>query len=253
MPFDSAALPEGIELYIRLVWLFVGIITVLMLCLCYLFISMRRAEERESQSRAFSHLEIDGLEAERRRVSRELHDTVLPLVGDAQVSALIRSICTELMPPDFTRLSLNDSLSGLCVQFTKRAGIECACSIESGLNFTAYRPEHQLHIYRMVQESFTNIEKHSGAGRAVLVVRRSAENILICVSDDGHGLRSKTSLHDTPLTAKGIPSGAGLGIRSMRQRADILGAKIDFFSESGNGFMVKIEVPPPPPIFHRRK
>jgi signal transduction histidine kinase len=238
MPFGSAALPEGIELYIRLIWLFVFIITVLMLCLCYLFIAMRRAEEREFQSRAFSHLAIEGLEAERRRVSRELHDTVLPLVGDAQVSALIRSICTELMPPDFTRLSLNDSLSGLCVQFTKRAGIECACSIESGLSFTAYRPENQLHIYRMVQESFTNIEKHSGAGRAALVVRRSAENILICVSDDGHGL------YDTPLNTKGIPSGAGLGIRSMRQRAAILGARLDFISESGNGLMVRIEIPP---------
>jgi signal transduction histidine kinase len=244
MPFVSAALPEGIELYVRLVWLFVGIITVLMPCLCYLFISMRSAEERESQSSAFSHLAIEGLEAERRRVSRELHDTVLPLVQDARVSALIRSICTELMPPDFTRLSLNDSLSGLCVQFTKRTGIECACSIEGGLNFTAYRPENQLHIYRMVQESFTNIEKHSGAGRAALVVRRSAENILICVSDDGHGLRSKTRLHDMSLTTKGIPTGAGLGIRSMRQRAAILGARLDFISESGNGLMVRIEIPP---------
>jgi signal transduction histidine kinase len=150
------------------------------------------------------------------------------------------------MPPDFTRLSLNDSLSGLCVQFTKRAGIECACSIESDLSFTAYRPENQLHIYRMVQESFTNIEKHSGAGRAALVVRRSAENILICVSDDGVGIQSS-------LTARGIPMGAGLGIRSMRQRADILGAKIDFISESGNGLMVRIEVPPPPPNFSQTK
>jgi two-component system NarL family sensor kinase len=102
----------------------------------------------------------------------------------------------------------------------------------------------------MVQESFTNIEKHSGAGRAALVVRRSAENILICVSDDGHGLRSKTRLqsktrlHDTPLTAGGVPTGAGLGIRSMRQRAAILGARLDFISESGNGLMVRIEIPP---------
>jgi hypothetical protein len=46
MPFDNAALPEGIELYIRLVWLFVGIITVLMLCLCYLFIAMRRVTQK---------------------------------------------------------------------------------------------------------------------------------------------------------------------------------------------------------------
>jgi len=70
-----------------------------------------------------------------------------------------------------------------------------------------------------------------------LVVRHSNENILICVSDDGEGLCG------IPLSADGIPSGAGLGIKSMRQRADILGAKLDFISESGNGLMVRIELP----------
>jgi len=237
MPFESAAMPEGIELYIRLVWLFVFIIIVLMLCLCYLFIAMRRADEREAQSRAFSHLAIEGLEAERRRVSRELHDTVLPLVKDAEVSTLIRSICMELMPPDFARLSLNDSLAELCAQFTRRTGIECACSIEDGLSFAAYKPEGQLQLYRMIQESFTNIEKHSRAGRAALVVRRTADTILICVSDDGVGIRN------LPIRTS-LTVGSGLGIRSMRQRAAIVGAKLDFISESGNGLMVRIELPP---------
>ena len=214
-----------------------------------LYNRLQKAEKREQQSRAFSRETIIAQEQERSRVSRELHDTVLPLVRDGQVSAMIRSICVELMPPDFARLSLNDSLAGLCVQFTKRSRIECACSIEDGLSFSAYNPERQLHIYRMVQESFTNIEKHSKAGRAALVARRSNENILICVSDDGDGLQSKTSLqtktslHGIPLSADGIPSGAGLGIKSMRQRADILGAKLDFISESGNGLMVRIELP----------
>jgi hypothetical protein len=83
MPFVNVALPEGIELYIRPAWLFAGIITVLMLCLCYLYISMRRTEERGAQSLVFSHLAIKGLEMERWCVFRELHGTVLPLVKDA--------------------------------------------------------------------------------------------------------------------------------------------------------------------------
>jgi len=58
-------------------------------------------------------------------------------------------------------------------------------------------------------------------------------------------LQSKTGLQNTPLSADGIPSGSGLGIKSLRQRADILGAKLDFISESGNGLMVRIELPPP--------
>jgi len=242
MPFESAAMPEGIELYFRLVWLFVFIISILMLCLCYLFFAMRRADEREAQSRAFSNLAIEGLETERRRVSRELHDTVLPLVKDADVSTLIRSICMELMPPDFMHLSLNDSLAELCIQFIRRTGIECAYSIEEGLSFTVYKPESQLHIYRIVQESLTNIEKHSKAGQASLVVRRTGalltDNILICISDDGVGIRNLPNIQTN------LSVGSGLGIRSMRQRADILGAKLDFISESGNGLMVRIELPP---------
>jgi two-component system NarL family sensor kinase len=216
------------------------VIAVVISILINLYTSLGRAKKRERQSRAFSRQIITAQEQERSRVSRELHDAVLPLVHDNQVSSMIRSICVELMPPDFTRLSLNDTLAGLCIEFTKRSGIECACSIEDGLTFASYSPENQLHIYRMVQESFTNIEKHSRAGRAALVVRHSGENILICVSDDGQGLQSKPGLQ----SKSGLPEGAGLGIKSMCQRADILGAKLNFVSESGTGIMVRIEFPP---------
>jgi signal transduction histidine kinase len=240
MPHEIAAMPGSSEVYFRLVWLFVFIITALLLGLCYLFLSMRRAEEREHSSLVFSNLIIDSMETERRRVSRELHDTVLPLVRDPALSDTIRSICMELMPPDFTRLSMKDSLAALCAKFTQRTGIQCACSIEEALSFASISPENQLHLYRMVQESLTNIEKHSKAGRTALVARRSIhgsssdhvknEQILICISDEGVGLPGTNC--------------AGLGMRSMRQRAAIVGAKLDFISESGNGLMVRIEIPP---------
>ena len=234
MPYGSVAPLGGIEAYIRLLWLFVFIITFLMLLLCYLYLAMRRAQEREAQNFAFSHLAIEGLEAERRRVTRELHDTVLPLVNDPAVSALIRSICMELMPPDFSRLSIKDSLAGLCAQFAGKTGIECACSIDN-IDFSPLGVENQLHLYRLVQESLTNIEKHSGSARAFLTVRqypyKSLPAILVCVSDEGAGLEAAGETRE------------GLGIRGMRQRAAILGAKIDFISESGNGLMVRVEIP----------
>ena len=220
--------------YISLVWLFVIIITLLLLVVCYLFLAMRSSIERESRSLAFSHLVIEGIETERRRISRELHDTVLPLVKNSEVSNIVRSICLDLMPPDFTRLSLSDSLAQFCDQFTIRTGIKCACSIEEKLDFTFMSAENQLHIYRMVQESFTNIEKHSKAKRAFLVIRYIPQgdknNILLCVSDEGIGL-------------KNLPfENEGFGMRSIRQRAVIIGAKLDFISESGNGLTVRLEI-----------
>jgi len=235
MPPFNSGLPGGIEIYIRLVWLFVLLITMLLLILCFLYLAIRRALEREQMSLVFSRLAALGLETERRRISRELHDTVLPLVKDPEVSDLIRAICMELIPPDFTRLALKDSLSDLCDKFSRRSGIECVYSIEEGLDFISLGDENQLHLYRMVQEALTNIEKHSRAQRASLIARRysrgSLNSILICVSDDGAGLPREAF------------SSGGLGMRSMQQRAVITGARLDFINESGNGLMVRIEIP----------
>ena len=231
MSLENPALFGGIETYIRLVILFTIIITGLMLLLCYLYLSIKKAREQEQLSQEFSNLVIEGLETERRRISRELHDTILPQLYGRAVSDQIRSICIALMPPDFSCLSLKDALTQLCVKFSVRTGIRCACYIEDELDFSKINAENQLHIYRMIQESFNNIEKHSKAASASLSARRLLEGILICVSDDGVGLAAG--------------KGEGLGIRSMRQRAAITGSKLDFLSEAENGFMVKIELAPP--------
>jgi two-component system NarL family sensor kinase len=239
MPFEDSvianiSLPE-LDHYIRLIWLFVFIITFLIIFLCYLFLAKRRAEQKELSNLTFSHLVIEGMETERRRISRELHDTILPLVSDTAVSDRIREICTVLMPPDFTRLSLRYSFEELCEKFTGKSGIKCVCSIGEELDFSQLTAVNQLHLYRMVQEALNNIEKHSQAQSAALVARTfsrgSSVNWLICVSDDGVGIKAGC--------------GEGLGMQSIRQRAGILGAKIDFISEAGNGLLVRIEIPAP--------
>ena len=145
----------------------------------------------------------------------------------------------DLMPPDFSRFSLKDQLADICNKFYKRTGIECTYFIEEELSFAAVSAENQLHLYRMVQEALTNIGKHSKAQKATLVIRcvnnhpqgtGASNNILICISDDGVGLASQEE---------------GLGIKSIRQRAAIVGAKLDFISENENGLMVRIELSPP--------
>jgi signal transduction histidine kinase len=239
MPLLNAAVSEGVDFYIRLVWLFSAIVILLTLLLCYLFLNMRKARKKEFRSRELSYMAIEGLETERRRISRELHDTILPQVHDLALSRQIRAICTDLMPPDFSCLLLKDALAQLCTTFSSRSKIECVCSIEKNIDFSFLCAENQLHLYRMVQESFNNIEKHSGAKYASLIVRRNtagvAGNILVCVSDDGEGIKN------------GKPR-QSLGMRSLHQRAEILDAKIDFLSESGNGLMVRIEIQVPPLI-----
>jgi two-component system NarL family sensor kinase len=174
------------------------------------------------------------LEAERRRVSCELHDDILPQIQDRALADKIRSICHELMPPDFSKLLLKDTLADLSLQFTEKTGVECALYIEEILDFSPISVDNQLQTFRIVQEAFTNIAKHSGTDKAVLIARQAAsDNILICVSDEGQGLHSKPGLQEERIE--------GIGMKSMRQRADMLGAKLDFINEGG--LMVRLEIP----------
>jgi len=219
------------QFYFQLMWLYVITIIFLMVIMCFLYFYKKQAQKSEFMTVSFSRRVIEGMDLERKRISRELHDVILPQVMELPVGSQIRAICMELMPPDFTRLPFKELLADICDKFKKQTGIECTLFMEEELSFSHIRAENLLHLYRMTQETFTNIGKHSKAKKAMLVVRRHNEGILICISDDGIGLSG---------------SREGIGMESLRQRAAIIGAKIDFISESGNGLMVKIEFTPVP-------
>ncbi|MDR1351985.1 MAG: histidine kinase [Treponema sp.] len=213
--------------------------------------SLHRSRRQERDSAAFSRMIMLGQEAERSRIAAELHDTVLQdmvrlrhaiSAGDAagdlldlgrRVMNRTRKVCRELMPPDFSRFALQDSLIQLCMDFTGRTGVECRALIHSGFTARGYPPAAQLQIYRIAQEALTNIEKHAGAAEATLTARGgTAEDpsLLICISDDGAGLPA--------------PPSEGLGIRGMRERAAILGADLSFIGGPGGGLTVRLEIPP---------
>jgi signal transduction histidine kinase len=213
------------------IWSLVAIIFTLIFVTSYHIIAIRRARERESKSGEYSHLSIEILETERRRVARELHDGILPELRDQALAGKIRSICLELMPPDFSKLSLKDSLEALTLNFTKKTGVGCAFFIEETLDFSPAGADGQLQIFRIAQEAFTNIAKHSGTGKASFFAGRPARGpagkILIYISDEGKGL-----------TGEGAE---GIGMKSMRQRADMIGAKLEFVNEGG--LTVRLEIP----------
>jgi signal transduction histidine kinase len=202
---------------------------------------------------------------ERGRIARELHDTVaqdlrslglkITRIGRSGESDLcreaaedqtkildkIREICANLIPPDFHHTRLPDSLRLLCGEFGKRTGIECRITIDENLNLEGLNEEMQLQCFRLVQESLANIEKHAGAGEAVVVLRNCKENtamktLLICISDDGKGFEKAPTRENTVAPDH-------LGIRGMFERINILNGTLDFISESGQGTMVRIEVP----------
>jgi len=224
----------------------------------FLYRALRHSQIQEQDSSDFTRITMLTQEKERALISAELHDTVLQDMGrllqinkdaspkDSTSSELTqkiitrtREICRELMPPDFSRLALTDSLVQLCADFEKNMATECRMIIDNDFTPDRLSPQMQLQVYRIVQEALSNIEKHSEAKEVTLTVRNKEDkSMLICITDDGKGLVQNTA---------NTQSGDGLGIRGMYQRAAILGASLSFVEGTGSGLTVRLEVPFIPP------
>jgi signal transduction histidine kinase len=262
----------------RLIYIFgvfsVFVIGMIVLTL-FLYRALRHSQILEQDSSDFSRTTMLVQEKQRALVSAELHDTVLQDMGrllqiskdtpstDSVLSELAkkimtktREICRTLMPPDFSRLVLADSLVQLCADFEKRSLIECRAAIDKDFSAEKIPAQMQLQIYRIVQEAFSNIEKHSKAKEVTLTAcGREDKALLIYITDDGKGLEPQPSPQGegSPLERNmaNTQSGDGLGIRGMYQRAAILGAFLSFVEGAGSGLTVRLVVPlyitPPPP------
>jgi len=90
--------------------------------------------------------------------------------------------------------------------------------------------EQQTHLYRFLQEALNNISRHARARCAILAVAQHSDGLRIDIRDDGAG-------------AENFPAKAGLGIRSMRERARCLGGKVQFSSKVGEGTRIRLAVP----------
>jgi signal transduction histidine kinase len=86
-----------------------------------------------------------------------------------------------------------------------------------------------MHLFRIVQEALNNAIKHSHAKRIQVRLREMPDAILVCVSDDGQGFETAQV--------------AGMGRRTMRYRADAIGATLEVVSERGKGTTVSCTMP----------
>jgi signal transduction histidine kinase len=266
--YESDAANNTTREFYRLFVFFILIASLLFFLIFFLYYNLRRASLQARNASEFSRGVIMAQEQERLRISTEIHDTALQDLGrlmhqtreaenggpllaiERRIMDELRSACSAIMPPDFSRLYLADSLIQLCMDFEKRTGVECRASIAGDLDLGGLAPEKQLQCYRIVQEALNNIEKHSLAGEATVTVRnttrsfpgeRAVKALVVCVSDDGAGLGREAPASGAA-EAPG-KKGGGLGMRIMRERAAILGGNLDFLSEPGQGLTVRFEFP----------
>jgi signal transduction histidine kinase len=250
--------------FFYLLSLFLFIMTALFIIAWVSRRALWKSRQQEQDTSVFSRRILMAQEAERSRIAAELHDTVLQDLGrllrllrkytpppentgvpgeealpDLGLNIIdqIRRICLAMMPPDFSRPVLAGALAQLAADFEKRTDIPCYIKIPDDAKDIPLPPETQLLCYRIVQEAFTNIEKHAHATAASLTVRKEhtekEENLIVCVSDNGVGLSGS-------FPGK---SGVSLGIRGMYERMAILGGELSFSAEEGEGVSIRMEIP----------
>ena len=207
----------------------------------------------EAERAASSAHALAAQEGERARIARELHDEIgqsltvvllglkrsvdrsppelrdeLALLQETTRAALdeVRQVARRLRPGVLEDLGLLSALNALAADFTDASGTPVDRALGPGL--PPLTPEAELVLYRIAQESLTNVARHAGADRVALTLARDGEAVELAVVDDGRGLR-------------GAPDGTG--IRGMRERALLVGARLRVGPDPGGGTAVRVTVP----------
>jgi two-component system sensor histidine kinase UhpB len=197
-------------------------------------------ERRESGKRA-----LDAQEAERRRIASGLHDEVgqvltgvlLRLEDDETKEAVrqaleeVRRIARELRPEMLEQLGLVSALTELSRKFADSSGIRVERSFATDL--PPLSDESELAVYRVAQESLTNIARHADASRVHVALQPGPDSVVLRVIDDGRGI---------PTPDPFALNGHG-GLRGMRERALLVGGALAVKRGSGGGVEVRLEVP----------
>jgi signal transduction histidine kinase len=252
----------GTIAYLRLFLILISFMVIMALAVLVLFRALTQSENQVKEGDIFSRRLVLAQETERSRIARELHDSVaqdlryLALrigkmrrtpdraewdviyteVAKTQEELIVRvrNICEDLIPPDFRFRKLADSLRQLCYDYGRRTGIDCRMHMEENISFDAIDKEMQLQVYRIVQEALTNAEQHGKAREVIVMIGKTGGDMFISVSDDGHGFA---------LPWDGHRAAGHMGIRSMRERAAILGGTVTIESDIGEGTTVILRIP----------
>ncbi len=197
-------------------------------------------------------------ELERRRLSRELHDETaqtltsvllgLQAIAEAPASpqamaetarlqeivrqALqdVRRLAVELRPKALDDFGLMAALKRLGSGFSEQTGIRV--DVESYLGEARLPSEVETALYRIVQESLTNVVKHAGASSVSVLVTQKDGSVIAVIEDDGRGF-----------DAKAARPGTGLGLVGMEERVALLNGSLRIESSEGAGTTIVAEVP----------
>ena len=173
---------------------------------------------------------MDELSANKEAVSLLKHtESMSQLLDNAAV--VTRRVITDLRPTLLDDFGLPAALEWQAAQFHKRTGIQCRVSCSEDYQYELTKTQ-TINLFRIFQESLTNVARHSGASEVEVELQHENAAFILTISDNGCGLPEGHVISTT-----------SYGMLGMRERTEQLGGRINFYSLSGGGFGVTVVLP----------
>ena len=205
---------------------------------------------------------VSSQENERSRIARDLHDelgqqlTALRLnleslknqcLNDAELLKDIKNsqaiaetldsdvsfLAWKMRPTALDDLGLVTALENYTREWSQRFNIEIDLHV-TNINKKRFSAEIETNLYRIAQEALNNVSKHSQADNVVILLKLHREKISLIIEDNGRGFDLEEERENNK---------RGVGISSMRERADLIGGSFEIETAPGDGTTIYIRVP----------
>jgi signal transduction histidine kinase len=143
----------------------------------------------------------------------------------------IRTLSQVLHPMVLDDAGLEGALNLYLTGFEKQTGVRVHYQKDGGAQ--PLDRDVAIHVYRVAQEALNNVAKHSKSPEAEVRLRFHADSLVLEVEDHGVGFGQQKERR-------------GMGLTSMRERAELIHGSIEFLKHSGGGALVRLTVPTPP-------
>jgi len=141
----------------------------------------------------------------------------------------VQRLTSQLRPEIIDDLGLEAAIEWYTKEFALRNGVEVFLDMDSELDIS---PNNSLTLFRIMQESLTNIARHSKATNVEIGMNKDSTSIIFTISNNGIGI-----------TDDEIKSKKSFGILSMKERATSLGGTFDISHKNSGGTKIKITLP----------
>lgn len=227
--------------------IYMGVIIIILFIIILMLQHKRKIQRKEAELNSAKRY-IEGLENERKRLAKDLHDGVCSdLLGvimqmkrsdvsdkDSAVEMLenirsgVRTISHELMPPSFQLTDLDEMLYDYFAKIEEQTGIHIDYVSHSDCGWNQISHKVGYEVYRIVQEVLSNVIKYSGAGKIDVQMKHGGEMLHLVISHDGNWETENKN--------------GGIGMRTIDDRLKTIGGTYSITRENGVSISINVNL-----------